>query len=446
MSKLNHRPQEVAISAQAQDERLLLQRIVSLATSAETDQPIAPWQQYICHACGYIYNEAEGDLDSGLAAGTRFLDIPDDWSCPLCGVTKSDFELYAPASLDTRRTQATDCPPVATTSQRHRPGVLIVGAGRAGWELAQTLRTADADVPITLVSACSGDLYDKPLLSVAMARQLAPDQLVRQSGVEAARRLQVRLLAHTHAIRICRGSRQLRTTRGTLRYDQLVLAHGAQATLPAALPPSLCWRINHLGAYLRLRAALGDTAKDVLIVGAGLIGSELANDLALGGHRVTLLDVQAEPLARWQAEQAGAKLLQAWQDLPIRFVGGVKVSRLEAVDGRYRLTTACGQQFAADQVIAAAGLQTPGRLAQGAGLAWQNGIAVEPKTLRTSDARIHALGDCITLDGQASRFIEPIARQARTIAAALTGGAPVPYEARSAVVRVKTTSRPFTLS
>ncbi|MDP2092844.1 MAG: rubredoxin, partial [Hydrogenophaga sp.] len=49
-----------------------------------------PFRQYICDACGYIYDEAVGDADSGLAAGTRFEDIPDDWYCPLCGVTKSD--------------------------------------------------------------------------------------------------------------------------------------------------------------------------------------------------------------------------------------------------------------------------------------------------------------------------------------------------------------------
>lgn len=147
------------------------------------------------------------------------------------------------------------------------------------------------------MTACAGDVYDKPLLSVAMARQLAPEELIKESGADAARRFEVRLLAQTHAIRICRDTRQLRTTRGTPRYEQLVLAHGAQAALPAAL----CWRINHLGAYLQLRAALGDAAesgpKDVLIVGAGLIGSELANDLALGGHPITLLDVQTEPLA-----------------------------------------------------------------------------------------------------------------------------------------------------
>lgn len=409
---------------------------------AEAIQSLAPWQQYICNACGYIYNEADGDPDSGLPAGTRFNDIPDDWACPLCGVTKADFAPYTPPDLAALQAQALCAPAVAG---RQTPGVLIVGAGRAGWQLAETLRALDAELPITLVTACAGDVYDKPLLSVAMARQLEAQKLVRETGAAAAQRLNVRLLAHTHAIRICADTQQLRTTRGTLRYDQLVLAHGAQPALPPSLPAALCWRVNHLGAYLQLRAALGDTPKDVLIVGAGLVGSELANDLALGGHRITLLDVQTEPLARWHDAQAGAQVLQAWQDLPIRFVGGVYVASVEKIQERYRVTTECGQRFAADQVIAATGLQTPSRLAQGAGLTWQNGIAVAPDTLRTSDPHIHALGDCITIEGQASRYIEPIARQARTIAADICGCAPVPYENKPAMVRVKTTSLPLTL-
>ena len=172
-------------------------------------------------------------------------------------------------------------------------------------------------MPITIVTACAGDLYDKPLLSVAMARQIAPEKLIKEAGTEAARRLNVRLLPQTHAIRICKETRQLRTTRGTLRYDQLVLAHGAKAALPPALPAALCWRINHLGAYLQLRAALGDAAttgpKDVLIVGAGLIGSELANDLALGGpphHPARRAARAAGTLARRPGGCAGAAGLE----------------------------------------------------------------------------------------------------------------------------------------
>ncbi len=51
-------------------------------------------RKYICKVCGYIYNPTAGDPDSGIAPGTAFEDIPDDWRCPVCGVTKSDFEPY----------------------------------------------------------------------------------------------------------------------------------------------------------------------------------------------------------------------------------------------------------------------------------------------------------------------------------------------------------------
>ncbi len=414
----------------------------TVITAAKQELP--PYLQYICKACGYIYDEAEGDPDGGLAPGTRLADIPDDWACPLCGVSKADFDLYTPPCQDALRAQVSNCEPVGTS--RKVPGVLIVGAGRAGWQMAEVLRERDAKLPITIVTSCTGDVYDKPLLSVAVARGIAPAKLVKETGVDAARRLNVRLLARTQAIRICQDTRQLRTTRGNLRYDHLVLAHGAQAVLPQALPAAMCWRINHLGAYLKLREALGDTPKEVVIVGAGLIGSELANDLALGGHRITLLDVQDEPLAMWHNEQAGTKVLQAWKTLPIRFMGKVKVGRVEREGSQYHITTECGQIFQADQVIVAAGLKTPDRLAKSANLVWDNGIVVDSQTLHTNDERIHAMGDCISVDGQANRYIEPIARQARTIAAQISTCEPVPYEARAAVVRVKTTSIPLTLS
>jgi rubredoxin-NAD+ reductase len=423
--------------------------IATLTTTAAAAATLgrSPYRQFICHACGYIYDEAVGDPDSGLAAGTRFEDIPADWACPLCGVTKADFSAYEAPPVDTLRVGGSAA---ALVAPRGGPaGVVIVGAGRAGWQMAEALRSQDAALPITLVSACAADVYDKPLLSVAVARGLDPAGLVKESGDQAAARLGVRLLPQTHAVRICADTRTLRTTRGNLHYDQLVLAHGAQAALSPALPPACVWRVNHLGAYQKLRAALGrsETAgpKDVVIVGAGLVGSELANDLALDGHQITLLDSQLEPLARWRAERAGPQLLGAWQSLPIRFIGGVQVACVDPAEGRYRVTTTDGQVFVADQVVAATGLVTPSRLAQSAGLAWDQGIAVEATTLRTSNARIHALGDCITVQGQASRYIEPIARQVKTIVADICGREPVPYEVRPAVVRVKTSSLPLTL-
>ena len=47
--------------------------------------------RYVCNVCGYVYDEANGDLDAGIAAGTKWADVPADWTCPLCGVGKDDF-------------------------------------------------------------------------------------------------------------------------------------------------------------------------------------------------------------------------------------------------------------------------------------------------------------------------------------------------------------------
>ena len=50
-------------------------------------------KQYQCIVCGYFYDENLGDPEHGIAAGTRWQDVPGDWSCPDCGVAKSDFEM-----------------------------------------------------------------------------------------------------------------------------------------------------------------------------------------------------------------------------------------------------------------------------------------------------------------------------------------------------------------
>lgn len=62
----------------------------------EEAKPVDPgMQKYQCPVCGYIYDPAVGDPDSGIAPGTAFADIPDDWVCPICGVSKDQFEPMA---------------------------------------------------------------------------------------------------------------------------------------------------------------------------------------------------------------------------------------------------------------------------------------------------------------------------------------------------------------
>jgi rubredoxin len=51
--------------------------------------------KYVCQVCGYIYDPSVGDPDNGIKPGTPFEDLPDDWTCPICGATKDDFEKEA---------------------------------------------------------------------------------------------------------------------------------------------------------------------------------------------------------------------------------------------------------------------------------------------------------------------------------------------------------------
>jgi rubredoxin len=50
-------------------------------------------EKYVCDVCDYVYDPAVGDPESGIAPGTSFEDLPDDWTCPVCGVTKDDFQV-----------------------------------------------------------------------------------------------------------------------------------------------------------------------------------------------------------------------------------------------------------------------------------------------------------------------------------------------------------------
>lgn len=50
-------------------------------------------EKYICLVCGYVYDEAEGDLVNDIVPGTKWDELPEDWVCPECGASKDEFEM-----------------------------------------------------------------------------------------------------------------------------------------------------------------------------------------------------------------------------------------------------------------------------------------------------------------------------------------------------------------
>ncbi len=65
----------------------------SVPMSAVPNDGGVPFRTFMCVVCGFIYNEAEGWPQDGIAPGTRWEDVSETWTCPDCGVTKADFEM-----------------------------------------------------------------------------------------------------------------------------------------------------------------------------------------------------------------------------------------------------------------------------------------------------------------------------------------------------------------
>ncbi|MBK8766044.1 MAG: FAD-dependent oxidoreductase [Burkholderiaceae bacterium] len=447
--------------------------------AAPDPRPLGRW---LCEACGLVYDEARGDPDSGLAPGTRFEDIPEDWTCPVCGVGKADFRPIEPPSAGAARRPASGPNRASADSRTAGTGpdsraVIIVGAGLAGWSSARALREAGYRGAITLVTACDATVYAKPALSVCGARGVSPEALAEQSGAQLAAELDVTLLARTWAIELDRAHRRLFTTRGTLRYRQLIIASGARARRIDLAGPgaSRLFSVNDRHSYVLFRAAFDRAAAHarqaqcqvrLLIIGAGLVGCEFANDFAGLGAQVTLLDSAPWPISSRLDKVVGERLRDALAGQGVSFDGGVRLSHAgippaaaagtemgsEALDAvqaaRVALdwTSSCGtprnQVF--DLGLMATGIEPETRLAHRAGLPVGRAIQVDAHTLTTSDPRVFALGDCAEIEGQPGCTIEPIHRQARTIAGEITGQR-VPFESRAPVWVVKTPCLPLVI-
>jgi len=367
-----------------------------------------PWRQYICVACGLIYDEREGDPDGGLAPGTRFADIPDDWECPVCGVTKKDFKPFVKRERDAK---APSLVPIKGE------GIVIVGGGMAGWAMAEAIRERDSEVPVIMITACTGDRYNKPQLSVSFAKASGRQALVRESAMEESQRLGVTVINHTFVVSVSASLRQIRTTRGTFKYKKLVIAQGSQTRMPAELPENLCWRINVLDDWCTILPKLQDAPKRIAIVGAGMVGCEIAEDLSRMGHEVYLLSRNRFPLESLLPEIAGARLKSAQTDLGIKFISSKTIEQVvENSDSSKSILFSEQDTKQFDEIIATTGVSTDSRIANRAQLEFENGILVDPDTMQTSQQHIYAVGDCASFSGQCYRYIGLIDQQVSVVA------------------------------
>lgn len=323
--------------------------------------------------------------------------------------------------------------------------LLILGTGHAGYTLAREWRKLDRARPLLMVTRDDGHSYYKPDLSKAFASAKDAEGLIKARVEAMATDLNATILTATEVTAIEPGPHRILCRREAenrvLEYSSLVLATGAR---PIRLPVAgdaadRIHSVNDRLDYARFRDGLAPGAR-VLIIGAGLIGCEWANDMGAHGFAVTVVDIAPWPLSRLLPEPAGLALREALAALGVVWRLGSSVASLHAQGAALRATLSDGTGLEVDRVLSAVGLRPDASLARAAGLAANQGITVDAQ-LRTSSADVYALGDCIEIDGRPLPFILPISHAARALAQTLAG-APTAVKFPAMPVQVKTPACP----
>ncbi|MBS7539252.1 NAD(P)/FAD-dependent oxidoreductase [Ancylobacter lacus] len=321
-------------------------------------------------------------------------------------------------------------------------GVLIVGAGQGGFQLAASLREAGYAGPVRLLGEEPGLPYQRPPLSKAFLKGEADaSQLeLRPAAFYADHRIE---LLHGRAVAIERAARRVRLADGTaLDYGHLVLATGARnRPLPVAgADLDGVFYLRTLADAQVLKARLA-AARRVVVVGAGFIGLEFAAVARALGHDVTAVEATLHPMGRAVSQPMSAFFAEAHRAMGTRLALSAGVVALHGRDGAVTgvevadgaLRPGGGTVFPADLVVVGIGVVPNAELAAEAGLEVRNGIVVD-ETLATADPAISALGDAVSYPsvhaGLTVRLesVQNAVDQARCLAHRLTGK-PAPYAA-----------------
>jgi NADPH-dependent 2,4-dienoyl-CoA reductase/sulfur reductase-like enzyme len=279
--------------------------------------------------------------------------------------------------------------------------ILVIGAGPAGTFAAMAARKQDPAAAVTLLTPEHCEPYEKPPLSkaVLLGDVLPGDAPIAGPGGVAGHDVVLQTRAQCTAID--RADRTVALGDGRrLHYDALVIATGSTPRQIPQLPLGMP-RVHYLRSEADARALQADLrhGRDLLVVGGGLIGLEVAASAARLGVKATVLEVAPRILARVCDEQTGAVIhaAHARHGVDIR-VGTTLMAAAPQTDGRIAAVTGAGDRVIADLVVIGTGSKPDDALAAAAGLATNDGILVDAQC-RTSDPAIFAAGDAVRFPG-----------------------------------------------
>jgi 3-phenylpropionate/trans-cinnamate dioxygenase ferredoxin reductase subunit len=315
--------------------------------------------------------------------------------------------------------------------------VVIVGAGHGGFQLAASLRQNGFDGVVALIGDEPVLPYQRPPLSKDyLDGKIGLDLLLmRPESFFAEQRIE--LMMGSSVAEIDRAGRSVMLADGKrLAYDHLVLATGARnrvPPLPGVELDGVCY-LRNLAETEALKERLA-AAQHVVIIGAGFIGLEFAAIASAHGKPVHVVELVDRVMARVVCPDTSAYFADAHRQTGVEFSFGARVERIGGEGSKVtHVVLSDGRNLPADLVLISIGVVPNEELAAAAGLAVENGVAVD-ENLLTADPAISAIGDCASFPSRHSlknpvrlEAVQNAADHARCVASQLVGK-PHPYEA-----------------
>ncbi|MFO1318714.1 MAG: nitrite reductase large subunit NirB [Burkholderiales bacterium] len=300
-----------------------------------------------------------------------------------------------------------------------RQKLVMIGNGMAGVRVLEELRRLAPDIhDITVFGAEPHGNYNRILLSPVLSGEMTLPEIML-NDLEWYRENGITLHAGKRVARIDRVRRQVIGEDGTtVGYDRLLIATGSTPfILPVPgsdLPGVIGYR--DIADTETMISAAGEH-RHAVVIGAGLLGLEAANGLALRGMDVTVVHLMPWIMERQLDRPAAAMLQRSLEAKGLTFRLEAQTAGLvRGESGRVcAVTLKDGSTLAADLVVMAAGIRPNVALAKAAGLHCERGIVVSD-TMQTYDPRIYAVGECAEHRGVAYGLVAPLFEQAKVCA------------------------------
>lgn len=299
--------------------------------------------------------------------------------------------------------------------------LVIVGSGLAAYMLAKAWRQQDADSELVMITAADGSYYSKPMLSTALTKGQAAQDLVMTDAAAMATTLAATIKTASRVTRICTETKRVWIEDDVIEYDQLVLALGAEPIhlpLEPTVPERVC-SVNQLADYAAFRERL-EGAHRIGVIGSGLVGCEFMNDLHNTEHELVMVSYDKTPLLQFLPPELGHAFQQRFTELGVTWHMGESVTGVTPDAEGVAVMTENGERFVVDTVLSAVGLRPSTDLARSAGLAIQRGVVVDAYC-RTSAPDVYALGDCAEVAGHVLQYVAPLLQASRALAKTLSG-------------------------